>query len=306
MLAGWLISMDKSPPPSSLFVVIGVCLDLNPWPLSEPLIYVTLKRLSALEKALCRILREDLLPRGQASSLGGKLGFTLSQAFGRVGRAKLRPIINRAYSCLRKLDTRLARCLVWWLRFLKYYRPRPIPANLRALPTIVSYSDGEGRDGGVGAAARVPWLDRPVATFTTVPNSIRAMWGQMAGIKDYKDIFLIEAVGPLLLLCTFPRLMRNALWLHFVDNESAEASLVSGTSALAAADHVVGLTWEICAQRRLIPYWDRVESKANPVDLLSRGDKEGPWRGVVEGKLPEEELEKLAEELGSLVAARGD
>ena len=100
--------------------------------------------------------------------------------------------------------------------------------------------------------------------------------------------------------------MRNALWLHLIDNESGESSLISGTSALAAADLVVGLTWDTCANRGLIPYGDRVESKGNPVDLLSRGDKTGPCRGVVPGILPEAKLEALAEELGSLVAARGD
>jgi hypothetical protein len=98
---------------------------------------------------------------------------------------------------------------------------------------------------------------------------MRNMWATLAGVPDYKDIFLVEAIGPILLLCTFSRLMRNALWIHYVDNESAEASLISGTSALPAADHIVGLTWEICARRSLLPYFDRVESKANPVDGLS-------------------------------------
>ena len=68
------------------------------------------------------------------------------------------------------------------------------------------------------------------------------MWADMAGVADYKDVFLVEGAGLLLLLCTFPRVMRNALWLHFIDNTAAEASLVSGTSALPAADHLVGLT----------------------------------------------------------------
>ena len=98
----------------------------------------------------------------------------------------------------------------------------------------------------------------------------------MAGISDYKDIYLVEAIGPLLLLFTFPKVMRNALWIHYVDNESAEAYLVSGSSALEAADHITGLTWEECALRTLLLYFSRVESKANPVDKLSRGAKDGP------------------------------
>ena len=114
--------------------------------------------------------------------------------------------------------------------------------------------------------------------FGEAPIEMRKMWVTMAGVNNYKDIFLVEAIGPILLLCTFPRVMRSALWIHYIDNESAESSLISGTSALPSADHIVGLTWEICAQRSLMPYFDRVESKANPVDGLSRGVMGGASR----------------------------
>jgi len=293
-LTGWKISMEKSPEPSKRFIVIGVCLDLRPWPNSDPLVSVTEKRLESLDAIIRRILIAKLLACGQASSLAGKLGFTITAAFGRVGRAKLRPIINRSYSRAKTLDAKLLSCLLWWLRLFYIYRPRPIPCSLQALPTIISYSDGEGKYGGVGAAAWVPWLEHPVAVFGEVPADIRKMWAGMAGIPDYRDIYLVEAIGPLLLLCTFPRLMRNALWIHYVDNESAESSLISGTSALPAADHIVGLTWEICARRSLLPYFDRVESKANPVDGLSRGKMEGTWREVEKAIFPEDHLKSLA------------
>ena len=122
------------------------------------------------------------------------------------------------------------------------------------------------------------------------------MWATLAGVTDYKDIFLVEAIGPILLLCTVPRLMRNALWIQYVDNESAESSLISRTSALPAADHIVGLTWEICARRSLLPYFDRVESKANPVDGLSRGIMAGTRRNVEKAVFPINELRLLADD----------
>ena len=163
---------------------------------------------------------------------------------------------------------------------------------------IVSYSDGEGRMAGVGAAAWVPWLEHPVAVFSMVPDWLRAMWAKCAKREQYRDIFLVEGVGPLLLLIAFPRRMRNALWIHFIDNEGSEASLVKGSSSMEAADHVVGLTWEKIAQRCLTPYFGRVESEANPVDKLSRGDARGPWREVVNLPFPTDELKKLADECG--------
>ena len=122
------------------------------------------------------------------------------------------------------------------------------------------------------------------------------MWSRMAAKEDYKDIFLVEAVGPLLVLETFPNLVKDALWIHFIDNSGAEASLVSGSSSINAGDHIVGMTWDRISKRRLWPFFDRVESEANPVDKLSRGKAAGPWRRVVAARFPVEELMKLADE----------
>ena len=178
------------------------------------------------------------------------------------------------------------------------YQPRPVPTSLSDLPLIISYSDGEGTNAGIGVAAWASWLQHPVAAYTVVPDWIRLMWSEMAGKDDYRDIYLVEAVGPLVLLVAFPKLMRNALWVHFIDNSAAEASLISGSSALDAADHIAGLTWELSGTRGLWPYYDRVESEANPVDGLSRGDSSGPWREVVSVDFPSQQLEALAMDCG--------
>ena len=45
----------------------------------------------------------------------------------------------------------------------------------------------------------------------------------------------------------------------------------------------------------IYPYFDRVASKANPVDGLSRGRREGPWKQVLRAVLPKN-LEALLEE----------
>ena len=127
----------------------------------------------------------------------------------------------------------------------------------------MSYSDGEGRTAAVGVALWCPWLEHPVAACTLVPDEVRQMWCSLAEKQVYKGIFLIEAVGPLLAPLAFPKLLRNALWIHFVDNSAAEASLINGSSSIDAGDHIIGLTWEIAAKRQLWPYFDRVESNAN-------------------------------------------
>ena len=298
-LCGWLISQEKSPAPSAKINIIGVCLDLMSTPHGEPMVYVTLARLQSLDKLLLQILMQGRLASGQAASLSGKLGFTITGTFGKVGRAKIRPILRRAYSSYRQLTVQLQCCLIWWRRFLRSYEPRPVPMSLHDLPTVISYSDGEGKGAGVGVAVWCPWLEHPVAAYVKVPQEIREMWAVLAAKKDYKDIFLIEAIGPLIILDTFPRLMRDALWIHFIDNSGSEASLVGGSSSIDAGDHIVGMTWERISKRRLWPFFDRVESSANPVDKLSRGISKGPWRRVIEASFPTSELMNLAEECRS-------
>ena len=264
--------------------------------MGEPKLYVTTARLQALDKMLLQILLQGRLASGQAASLSGKLGFTITGTFGKVGRAKIRPILRRAYSSYQRLTYQLQCCLIWWRKFFRCYEPRPIPMSLQHLPTIISYSDGEGSQAGVGVAAWCPWLQHPVAAYARVPQVVRDMWGSMAGKDTYRDIFLVEAVGPLLILEAFPKLVKDALWIHFIDNSGSEASLVSGSSSIDAGDHIVGMTWERIAKRRLWPYFDRVESEANPVDKLSRGVSSGPWRRVIDVEFPTRELMALADE----------
>ena len=123
------------------------------------------------------------------------------------------------------------------------------------------------------------------------------MWAYEANKAEYRDIFLIEALGTLLLLTTFPKNLRSALWLHFFDNEGAESSLIKGSSRIDAGDNVIGLTWCKIERAKLWFYCDRVASESNPVDGLSRGRKAGAWQKVQSAKFPCKELAKLATEL---------
>lgn len=237
---------------------------------------VTKRRISSLKSVIVTILSKRILGSGEAASLTGKLGFTLSSFFGKVGRCRIRPIIKRAYFFARILDKTLEICLRWWLHFLDGYRPRPIPTSLELMPCIVSYSDGEGGLAGIGAALWHTHKSRPVAVYCEVPCILTDHWRRIAGAQEYHDIFLVEVLGPLILLLTFPKFLRDCLWIDFIDNSAVEASFIRGASSSELGDHVVGLTWSQIPKRLLWQYFDRVESKANPVDGLSRRCFNGP------------------------------
>ena len=155
----------------------------------------------------------------------------------------------------------------------------------------MSYSDGEGGQAGVGVSIFSSLAPRPRAAFATVPDVIRRLWARRAGTGVYHDIFLVEAIGPLLLLCTYPEILRGSAWVHYIDNTAAQHALVRGSSSISSGDHVVGATLEAAAKLDCWPYFDRVHTKSNLVDGLSRGDLNGVW-DIVPLVFPGAELSK--------------
>ena len=47
-------------------------------------------------------------------------------------------------------------------------------------------------------------------------------------VDECHDIYEIEAVGPLIILATWPGLLSQALWIHCIDKTAAQATLVMG------------------------------------------------------------------------------
>ena len=72
--------------------------------------------------------------------------------------------------------------------------------------------------------------------------------------------------------------MKGALWIHFIDNNGALGSLVSGSSSVDSQDIIIGETWALIAKLDILAWFDRVDSKSNPVDGLSRKDFSGSWQ----------------------------
>jgi hypothetical protein len=269
-----------------------------------PALLARLKLSSGRRELIILILEEALtsrkFPSSIAGSVFGKLDFALNAVAGRFGRAMMRPIKRRQYEARSNMNPQLEACLVWWCKFLRQHKPRAIPVSLKELITVVTYSDGEGT-GGVGVAIWHPALRKPKAAFMRVPWLLRRLWAlqsqKMFRGEDQRDIFEIEAIGPLLILDLWPDLLENALWLHFIDSAAAQAALTRGSSSVESGDAIVSLTWKRVIDRNVLPWFDRVESKANPIDGVSRGKMSGPWDEVLVADVPKGLLPVLSEEL---------
>ena len=108
--------------------------------------------------------------------------------------------------------------------------------------------------------------------------------------EPFYDIQEIEGIVPLIALTTWTAIL-SSLWLHFIENNGALSCLIKGGSRVSGADTIVGMTWHRCGKLSVCPWFDRVDTKSNPVDGLSRGNLEGDW-DIVPLKFPGAELDR--------------
>ena len=273
---GWNIPLEKSPEASQLFRALGVFVNLKPLPDSAAEIRACKDRLMSIALTLIQVMETGRITPGLAASIAGKLLFTSSSFAGRYGKAMLRAFHRRAGEIGRSnLNPQLSASSKWWIDGLKLAPARAIPWKLDQLDVAISYSDGEGSDAGVGVAIWSRRLQLPEAGRLDIPSCIRTLWAGQRRIHsgELYDIQEIEGIGPLLVLSTWPEVLRHSLWMHFIDNNGALSCLVKGSSSCLGTDTCV------------LPWFDRVDTKSNPVDGLSRKVLAGPWR-VVPLKFP--------------------
>ena len=173
--------------------------------------------------------------------------------------------------------------------------PRVVPTNLSERCRIVSKSDGEGSEAGVGVALWESGTQVVRAGVLRVPEEVQILWDRQK--KSLGGIFEIEAVGPLVLLENLPDLFRSSLWLHFLDIAAALSNLVDGSSSVIQGDILIGAAWSQVQRLQVFPWFDREDTKSNPVDGLSRGRLDGPW-SVESSAFPGSLLRALRQELG--------
>ena len=165
------------------------------------------------------------------------------------------------------LNVQLRSALRWWLRVLPTSTTqREIQNQLGQRTVSLAYSDEDGSSASVGVAVWGTTLKSPLAAFLEVPSEARVLWSSQQEIcaASFWDISKMEAV-PLVILATWPRLCAGSLWINFIDTAAAIAPLVNGSSSVTLGDDIVGLSWDMIAHHRIIPWFDRVDSANNAV-----------------------------------------
>lgn len=262
-LLGLKLDLDKtSRVAAPEFDSLGVHFTLND---PQGVVEILPSRAASLQADIRLILEADSLCPGQAARLRGKLGFAVVAAFGRFGRAQMSAIKRRQYAPPSK-DFKLTKVLRaqlrWWLQRLSCLPPRSIPRH-PATKFLVAYSDGEG-SGQI--AVCLTHIDRAHTEFccTAVPHNVLNRW------KGSQHIHRIEALGPAICFLTWPRSVSGQLLLFFIDNQSAQGSMIGGWSNETVLNDITALSWALAADLHCFVFFEYVESAANIIDGASR------------------------------------
>ena len=86
----------------------------------------------------------------------------------------------------------------------------------------------------------------------------------------------------------------GSLWVHYIDNDSALATLVKGSSSVMSGECITAFTHSKIADLGLWTWFDRVASDDNPVDKLSVSWVHGRPMGVEAHRVPAGVVGKFA------------
>ena len=237
----------------------------------------TERRRESILALLDEIEEAGRLPPALAASLRGKLGFFGSQLFGRVGRAGLRPLVERQYAgpgpCA--LTPPLRRVLSFWRALVLHARPRVVPLLAPEVAPLVLFTDGwqgDGAKGEVGAGA-VLWDpdDSSLLFFgVRVAEEVQERWAGAA--RKRMLINQAELFPQLLARTTWAGRLRDRRLLAFVDNDGCRDALINGYSAVEESGHILGAVALMDHKLMCLCWYSRVPSPSNIADGPSRGD----------------------------------
>ena len=248
-------------------------------------IYVDKARRDGIIELISSALEtQELYPKA-AATLAGKLQFSLSWAFGRVGKAAMQPINKRA----EMEDTRHGKVSPGIVRSLNFLRdvvselpPRILSIERPWRPPVLVWTDAM-YEAKAAVPARGGFIvivpeegDVPEHGFFSKHDTPRAVISKFVpGKKQYiGQLELLYSTAP---YHSLPHVFAGRDVLHFIDNTSAVAALVKGYSRAIDSGLIVNAFHAFNAGLRADVWFEYVNTHANWADLPSREGLDELW-----------------------------
>jgi len=269
--------------PSQVQELLGVVCDVSEAHLGRVYYSPKASRCAKVLRELRAAQHSGLLRPKQAERLCGKLQFIChSSIFGGIGRAQTWPLFRRAH--MQPLDGQEGTSEAWTpamsasLRFLELIlEPSRLPRRavyFQDTPPVILYSDAEGDGFYIGLVAFDPLQpDRVYSASGACPPWIMAHARRLCpDVANDEDgmINVVEMVGALGLLTTFPDLVRGRRCFMYQDNSTAFHCAITGRCKDAAVRDV-GAHFHLAAAALGVGLWvDWVSTDAQLADPPSR------------------------------------
>jgi hypothetical protein len=276
-ILGWIFDPDKDSTMSEAGPFLGFMEDYASIP-SQGVIYFSTKQvfrenlLAMMEKAL----GTGRLSTGEARSLQGKILHQAEGYDGRIGRGQAFAFADHIRQDSPKMSPQLVNNIIFHKLLCEAAPVRRVDLLLKQRRRITVYTDAscEIIPPRVKPTVKLCYLilcdtGYKAGGYCTVPDSIL---DSFQGRETY--IAQGEALAPLLAMCREPSAFYSSSAVMFIDNMGVLASLCKGSSVVADFGCVVHAFLLAAAKLNARPWFEHVDSKANPADGGTRDSLE--------------------------------
>jgi hypothetical protein len=268
---------------------LGVSIDLS-LVRSEWHIVVSTKWHRSL--TILTMLREarahDHLPPGTASTIYGKLGFVLTAAYGRVGRAASQPLMQRVWhDHTTEFTPALKHMLEFYEALLPALPPLTIPIYDDGRPPVIIYTDASFHrtyDGTPVSHMGYQIIDTEGCDVSdtlheaTILHCDRALTlPELYSLSHDKKTLIMQAeiAAATWVYYSNAELLRGRRIIHFIDNTGALSAMIFGYARKLDCARMINSFHLLLAALQLRVYFEWVPSDANTSDLPSRALEDG-------------------------------
>ena len=318
---GFKFKKSKLQPPSSTQKIQGITMTITPTAFNlTPMEH----RRSRITAAIQETLQQNAITADQALKLAGKIQFM--QEAGQGIRACIHPLWKLATAgCHTKHTQQLPADVQDALRTLVIliHDFKPVKSPFTKPEVAIVYADAFFKAGEKEirlSQATDDWDWNPEAS-----NLLHNGWGFVTRLPNQEVIFArgefpgrllghfttrrayiyaLEVLSQALALIAGQHVLTEFTWFY-CDNEAGRCALLKGYGKETKLNRLISCCWQLATARNIGPAFDRVSSKANISDEISRNDLVNAvnlgWKEIV---LPWNEIyEILARATKSLEAA---
>ena len=215
-------------------------------------------------------IEDKKLSATDAAKLAGRLNFTTSCVFQKLGRAPLAPIYAQQHAPLPGgvVSNRLLMSLKWWRTFLK--NPIKRTHNHKHEPSCVHlFTDARGTPPRLAAV-----IEDNGSIFYTDIAAPKKLMKTLVPRRD-AQIMALEMMAVYLGLKTFASRLEGKCVHVWIDNTSGEGAFKRGSARAADHNAIAHVVWQYAAEKCIALCVHRVPTKDNIADLPSRQNYTG-------------------------------